>query len=79
MPILYIILLSILYLGIGAVLASLFVVIIGAIVGLNIGSGTTPPPPLFIYTTFFLTIFLWPIELIGILIYYGYKKATGTQ
>ena len=76
MPILYIILLSILYLGVGALLASFFVVIIGAIVGVNIGSGTTPPSPVFIYTTFFLTIFLWPIELIGILMYYIYKKLT---
>lgn len=76
MPILHIILLSILYLGVGALLASLFVVVIGAIVGIDIGSGTTPPPPVFIYTTFFLTIFFWPIELIGILMYYIYKKLT---
>ena len=76
MPILYIILLSILYLGVGAFVASFFFVIIGAIVGVNIGSGTTPPSPVFIYTTFFLTIFLWPIELIGILMYYIYKKLT---
>lgn len=58
------ILLGALYLLIGMWIASIFLIVVGSLTGMAIGSGSTPPDPRFTYPTFFFSLLLWPLALL---------------
>jgi hypothetical protein len=72
------IVLGILYFLVGGWVATVSLVVFGSISGMEIGSGSTPPDPRFVYPVFFFSFLLWPLALAFIGCYVGYKKLTGS-